>query len=257
MQAVQYQEGVSAIAWFKVDDQLHSHPKARRAGLEAMGLWLLAGSHCMSYLTDGFVEAWFVQSWPHGEELAGKLVQAGLWLEADGGWQFHDWEKFQPTRESVKADRHAAAERMRRVRANRKGGSGEQGSNVPESFGDGSPTPSPSPSPSPETDLTSISSQSANPLAVDNLRTDSIQESEEQIAGARALAATQKLDLEKIRQLASERCGRDLGFGEALRLGNLIVSKSRVRVSKPTAYVVRAFNEPFEVQQLIDKEVRT
>lgn len=107
-----------------------------------------------------------------------------------------------------------------------------------------------------KTDLTSISSQSVTPLAVDNFRTDSIQESEEQIAGARALAATQKLDLEKIRQLASEQCARDLTFGESLRLGNLIVSKSRVRVSKPTAYVVRAFNEPFEVQQLIDKEVR-
>lgn len=245
------------MAWFKVDDQIHSHPKARRAGLEAMGLWLLAGSHCMSYLTDGFVEAWFVQSWPHGEELAGKLVQAGLWLEADGGWQFHDWEKFQPTRESVKADRHAAAERMRRVRANRKGGSGEQGANVPESFGDGSPTPSPSPSPSPKTDLTTTKSQSATPVPVDNFRTDPNQETEEQITGARALAATQKLNLDKIREMASERCARDLTFGEALRLGNTIVSKSRVSVRSPTSYVIRAFEEWAEVQQLIDQEVRS
>lgn len=243
------------MAWFKVDDQIHSHPKARRAGLEAMGLWLLAGSHCMSYLTDGFVEAWFVQSWPHGEVLAGKLVQAGLWLEVDGGWQFHDWGKFQPTRESVKADRQAAAERMRRVRANRKGGSGEQIANVSELFGDGSPTPSPSPSPSPKTDLTTTKSQSASPVPVDNVRTDSNQETEEQVAGARALAATQQLDLDKIRELAAAKCDRRLGYGEALRLGSLIVAKSRVRVGKPTSYVIRSFDEWPEVQALIDREV--
>lgn len=137
------------MAWYKVDDQLHSHPKARRAGLEAMGLWTLAGSHAMSYLTDGFVEAWFVESWPHGAELAKVLVREGLWLEAEGGWQFHDWGVYQPTRESVLADREAAAARMRSVRANKRQGSrersGEQEANVRDNFARSSASPSPSP----------------------------------------------------------------------------------------------------------------
>lgn len=137
------------MAWYKVDDQLHSHPKARRAGLEAMGLWTLAGSHAMSYLTDGFVESWFVESWPHGGELAGVLVREGLWLEAEGGWQFHDWGKYQPTRESVLADREAAAARMKAVRENKKRRSPErspeQVPNVRDVFAVGSASPSPTP----------------------------------------------------------------------------------------------------------------
>uniref|UniRef100_UPI003018A971 hypothetical protein n=1 Tax=unclassified Microbacterium TaxID=2609290 RepID=UPI003018A971 len=108
------------MAWFRVDDQLHAHPKPRRAGLAAIGLWTLAGSHCMSYLTDGIVERWFVESLPGGVKLAGRLVKAGLWHEHPDGWEFHDWAEFQFTREQILADRGAAAERMRRVRANRK-----------------------------------------------------------------------------------------------------------------------------------------
>lgn len=104
------------MPWFKVDDQLHGHPKARRAGLEAMGLWTISGSHSMSYLTDGFVETWFVESWPNGGALASKLVEVGLWIPVQGGWQFHDWDSFQPTRAQLEADRAAAAERKRKQR---------------------------------------------------------------------------------------------------------------------------------------------
>lgn len=241
------------MAWFKVDDQLHSHPKARRAGLESMGLWLLAGSHCMSYLTDGFVEAWFVESWPDGRACAQRLVTHGLWLEVEGGWQFHDWAEFQPTRESVQADRDAAAERMRRVRANKKARSGEQAENVRESFAPGSASPSPSPSPSPKTDLP-IKSQSATPGPVDNSMTDS-KEEPEQIEGARTLAATQGLDLDVIRELAWSECGRRLGFGEAFRLGVTIISKAKGRVRSPMTYVRTAFSNQIEIQAVIDREV--
>lgn len=108
------------MPWFRVDDQLHAHPKPNKAGLAAIGLWTLAGSHCMSYLTDGVVERWFVESKPRGIKLAGDLVKAGLWDEHEKGWIFHDWEEFQFTREQILADREGAAERMRRVRANRK-----------------------------------------------------------------------------------------------------------------------------------------
>ncbi len=108
------------MPWFRTDDQLHAHPKPRRAGLAAMGLWTLAGSHCMAYLTDGVVERWFVDSMPDGTKLARKLVTAGLWDEHPDGWVFHDWAEYQFTREQVLADREGAAERMRRVRANRR-----------------------------------------------------------------------------------------------------------------------------------------
>lgn len=241
------------MAWYKVDDQLHSHPKARRAGLEAMGLWTLAGSHCMSYLTDGFVEEWFVDSWPHGRDLAARLVTVGLWLVVEGGWQFHDWEKYQPTRASVRADRDAAAERMRSVRANRKQRSAEHGANVPENFERSSASPSPSPSPSPDPLTTESVSLGSN--RVRERKTDS-EEAREQAEASARLAAGRGLDLDRIVGLADERCGREIGSNDALRLAQHITDKSRVELKNPMAYVASAFTKsPLEVQQWIDREV--
>lgn len=109
---------------FRVDDKLHSHPKARQAGLEAMGLWTMSGSYCMDYLTDGFVPDWFVKSWPKGPALARKLVTAGLWHDAEHegatGWRFHQFNDIgrQDTREQVEAHREAARERKERYKKN-------------------------------------------------------------------------------------------------------------------------------------------
>lgn len=245
------------MAWFKVDDQLHSHPKARRAGLEAMGLWLLAGSHCMSYLTDGFVEEWFVLSWPNGAELAERLVGTGLWLRGDGGWQFHDWAEFQPTREKVEAEREAASERKRRQRARGSDGRYEsrESHGVTPTVTDGaSPaerSSTPSPSPSPDLLLTDLVGLGSNAR---EKSTD--EESIEQIEASKRTAETQRLNLDRIRALASERCDRDLGYGEALRLGVTIMSKAKRSVGNPSAYVARAFDAWQEVQKLIDTEVR-
>ena len=109
------------MPWFKVDDALHSHPKARRCGLDALGLWAVAGSHCMAYLTDGYVEPWFIQSWPRGEELAARLVDADLWdTHPDGGWQFHDWDQYQPTKAQVEEEREKERERKAKWRESRK-----------------------------------------------------------------------------------------------------------------------------------------
>lgn len=99
------------MAWFNADDKMHSHPKMRAAGLEAIGLWTLAGTYCTDYLTDGAVPAWFVDSWPKGKQLAGKLIKAGLW-EADGeDFQFLSWGEYQRTKEQVLAAKEKAAER--------------------------------------------------------------------------------------------------------------------------------------------------
>jgi hypothetical protein len=109
------------MTWFKVDDTLHSHKKAKRAGPEAMGLWVLAGSWCADQLTDGWVPDYMITGWaPNGDELAGRLVRAGLWIpdEHDGeaGWWFHEWDERQPTREEVLQRRKADAERRARWR---------------------------------------------------------------------------------------------------------------------------------------------
>lgn len=115
------------MTWAKVDDKLYGHPKARSAGIAAMGLWVMAMSHCVAYMTDGFVSdealLLFVDQ-DDGRfarakllERASRLVRAHLWTKTDGGYLFHDWSHYQPSRESWEIEKDRKKERMRRLRA--------------------------------------------------------------------------------------------------------------------------------------------
>lgn len=93
------------MPWFKVDDQLHAHPKRHRAGLRAMGLWVIAGSWSSSQLTDGIVPEDMLSALGGRKADAAALVAAGLWDETPGGWCFHDWGNQNPTRDDVESQR--------------------------------------------------------------------------------------------------------------------------------------------------------
>lgn len=122
------------MTWGKIDDKLHSHPKADDAGLAALGLWALALSYCCDHLTDGHVSrdrlAKLAGKAPW-LKLAGDLCSAKLWHAADercknkscddlrrpgDGFRFHDWADHQPLRADVEA------ERARKQEAGRRGG---------------------------------------------------------------------------------------------------------------------------------------
>ena len=47
---------------------MHSHPKQRKVGLEAMGLWLVCGTYCTDYLTDGLVRGLLAARYAAGVE---------------------------------------------------------------------------------------------------------------------------------------------------------------------------------------------
>lgn len=85
--------------WLKIDDRLHDHRKARKAGKAAMGLWVLAGSWAAANDTDGFIPADVIPRWGVRAD-ADKLVRAGFWVEderdGDPGWRFHDWADYNP-----------------------------------------------------------------------------------------------------------------------------------------------------------------
>lgn len=96
------------IPWFKVDDQLSFHAKTVLAGNSAMGLWVRAGAWASAHFTDGFIPAHMANAManpmantPDPE----KLVESTLWDEAEGGYQFHDWDLFQPDSKSEKKKR--------------------------------------------------------------------------------------------------------------------------------------------------------
>ena len=109
------------MPWFKVDDGLHSHPKAMAAGLEAMGLWVLMGSYCGFYVGQrGHITRVAARRVAGSartlDRCAKRLVDAGLWHEEADGWSFHEWVHYQPTPESLQE------ERDRKARAGQMGG---------------------------------------------------------------------------------------------------------------------------------------
>jgi hypothetical protein len=117
------------VTWFKVDDNLAFHRKVIVAGNAAMGLWVRAGSWSAQQLTDGFVPDEMIALIGTPAQRA-KLIKARLWIEVEGGCQFHEWSENgrQPTSESVRKDRAAAAKRQAEWRARRSATSQVNGS---------------------------------------------------------------------------------------------------------------------------------
>lgn len=228
------------MPWFKVDDNFHSHPKARRAGLAAMGLWSLAGSHCMDYLTDGIVERWFVESWPDGIELAARLVTAGLWDEHLDGWAFHDWEKYQPTRERVLAEREATKERVEKHRAKR-------ASNAVTNGG-GTTPPSPVPSPDFYSTTKSQSSSSRARVSTDPIP---ISPMTKRLAGQKGIA-----NLRSIVDAIGRHTGLTVTADQAFQVSSWLLDKAKVWPTSPEAYVLKCVRDtPAEVQKHIHEAV--
>lgn len=107
------------MPFFNVDDQFHSHPKRRKAGWAAIGLWTTAGSWCRAYKHDGFVPLAMVEEW-RAKKQAAQLVVAGLWHQAESegepGYLFHDWLDINTTSDEVERQREKARERQRKRR---------------------------------------------------------------------------------------------------------------------------------------------
>lgn len=119
------------MAWLKVDDGFHDHPKVDELSLEAVGLWLLCATWCSRHLTDGEVPAGRVRRLGGTEELCSELVRANMWRTSDdvregcspNSYFFINWSDWNPTNEHVQKEREKARVRMQ----NRRNGTPDQG----------------------------------------------------------------------------------------------------------------------------------
>jgi hypothetical protein len=111
---------VGEIPWFKVDDGFWAHPKVLELSTDAGWLWTRAGAYSAQQLTDGRITVATLAMLGSAVDTASELVSAGLWDVTRNGWEFHDWEKYQPTREEVLEERRKSAERVRKFRESRK-----------------------------------------------------------------------------------------------------------------------------------------
>ena len=142
------------MAWVKIDDHFDEHPKLAEVGPVGWGVWLAGLAYANRNLTDGFIpfsvaesiggrwrvyirdgqgcRVWRItRSSGHvGEDVdaewvATLLVEAGLWEEADGGYQIHDYLDYQPSKEEVvrvRALRSEAGARGGKAKGGKAGG---------------------------------------------------------------------------------------------------------------------------------------
>ena len=104
------------MAWFKMDDGVVTHPKFAMIGAADMGVWAWGAAWASRELTNGHIPATVLPLLRGTPENAERLVAAGLWLEVEGGWQYHDWNDYQPAPDEV------LALREKRKAAGRRGG---------------------------------------------------------------------------------------------------------------------------------------
>ena len=221
------------MPWFKVDDGLSDHPKVLMAGNAAMGLWVRAGAWSMKHLTDGFVPAAVVALLGNGRE-ARALVTAGLWVDVEGGYRFHDWEGRQPSKEAVQRDRDAAAERQKRARERAR--ESRRDGAVIDGVSNGPPVPT---RPDPlTTDRTTPDSQVTEADArvddADRFKVELDAAKRQAVIDAEALAIP---DLGDTRDLIESRLGYAITLTETVDLCRWIISKAKNPVEDGSAYV--------------------
>lgn len=102
------------MAWSKLDDGMWSHPKFLGLSNAAVGVWAKALSWTAQQLTDGALPKALKMVLRASDEDVAELVEAGLWDEAGTGWQIHDYLEFNPSRESVLAERAKGRDRAQR-----------------------------------------------------------------------------------------------------------------------------------------------
>jgi hypothetical protein len=100
------------MAWFRIEDSFHSHPKVKLAGNAAVGLWVRCGTWSAQYLTDGLVPTHIVGDLGKPREIEA-LVKARLWVPSDDGMLIPDFLDYNQSKGEVEARRKRDADRKR------------------------------------------------------------------------------------------------------------------------------------------------
>lgn len=230
------------MVWFKVDDQLAVHVKAVSAGNAAMGLWVRAGAWCSAQLTDGRLPAAMVRALDGTDADARRLVAVGLWVAVEGGYLFHDWDEWQPSKEQVLAERAAGRERVAKSRARAKERQAFARTDSERSATPSRPVPSPDYYPP-------LMSQSLDNR--ESVGTDAEEPSEitRRMAGQKGIR-----NLSAIAKAIGQRTDRIVSPTGALQVASWLLEKARTWPDNPQPYVIACINESAaEVQQYIDE----
>jgi hypothetical protein len=146
------------MSWAKFDDQYPDHPKIVEVGPLGMALHTAATCYCARYLTNGFVPKKQIVKLINLEgisidghavtngEVTEELIRVGLFEVATGGYKIHDYDKYNPPAEQIKAEREVSRQRQEKWRTEHRQKDGKLGCHA---VTNGEVTTAPSPSPSP------------------------------------------------------------------------------------------------------------
>lgn len=107
------------MPWVKLTDDWYDDPLVVAAGDDGGWLWVVGLSWCARNLTDGVIPSRQVSRLVTLDDpptVAAHLVELGLWTTHPDGFEVANYHRYQPTRESVLAQREADAKRKRRSR---------------------------------------------------------------------------------------------------------------------------------------------
>lgn len=128
--------------WFRVDVGFFEHPKVTKLRSDptlyakAVTLWLAGAAYCTRQLTDGKLPKSALRLLVpfRNTKVCRALCEAGLWIDHDDHYTFHDWHEYQYTAEEQRFQKrelsrkrsasgrkgaHARWDRMAKVMANR------------------------------------------------------------------------------------------------------------------------------------------
>lgn len=112
------------MSWVRLDDAMPDHEKLNDVSAEACWLHVCGIAFCSRNLTDGFVPDGKIAGLLSGKKtpatarkLLAQLVEPGLWEPREGGFEIHDYLKYNPSREQVLAKREATRQRVEKARA--------------------------------------------------------------------------------------------------------------------------------------------
>ncbi len=100
------------MTWVRLDDGFAEHPKMEAVGPLGMALQVAALCYCARHLTDGHLPASKVPrllDLPQWRKVVATLEREGVWDATEDGWVIHDYLAFQPSRDSVEAERSGKA----------------------------------------------------------------------------------------------------------------------------------------------------
>ncbi|CAL9348935.1 hypothetical protein SUDANB1_00421 [Streptomyces sp. enrichment culture] len=121
------------MVWFALDDGFDTHPKVRKAGNAAVGLFVRLGVHATKHLTEGHLDGDIVTAYGTAATIR-KLLTVGMLHEpghgcprcpqpAADGYYIHDYLDYNKSRAQIEAAREAARKRQQKgrdsARANR------------------------------------------------------------------------------------------------------------------------------------------